>query len=133
MTTTDAQWRKLFGQPAAWDLFLIRPPRDLIQAARVFIEAPELCNQAVAALRQLARERNRPAARPTKCLLCEANFLKAQPALVAIMKPATRDGDAVSFLLCGDCAAAPNLKCEQAIRAKLHRSMSAQTVDWGTA
>ena len=130
MTITSEQGKELFGEPVAWDMVFVRRPRDPIQAAGAFLEDPDTCEHITIALDQLIRERKRQR-KPTLCLLCDANFLRAHLDVIVVMKPATRTGPSASFLLCGTCVAKPDF--ERRVRAYLGDRLGARDTIWGNA
>jgi hypothetical protein len=66
-------------------MVFVRRPRNQVQAAAAFLEDPNTCEHITTVLDQLIRER-----KPTLRLLCDADFLTAQPEVIVVMKPATR-------------------------------------------
>jgi hypothetical protein len=130
MTITSKQGQELFGQPAAWDMVFVPRPRDPIQAAAAFLEDPDTCEHVTIVLDQLIREHERQS-KPTLCLLCDANFLRAHPHVIVVMKPATRTGPSATFLLCSACVAKPDL--EPRVRAYLSDRLGALDTTWGHA
>ena len=131
MTINAEQSKELFGETTAWELtFITRPsnPRDALAA---MIEDPNACEAADSMLGTLRLEREQRLERPTRCLLCAANFLHQAPAVLVVMAPAVRKGPGSGFALCDGCAAQPDLKGR--VHACLHAKFGAQWAQWGAA
>ena len=130
MTITAEQSKELFDTPDAWELtFITRPsnPRDALAAC---LEDPKVCEAADSMLRTLRLEREQRLERPTRCLLCAANFLHQAPAVLVVMAPGVRKSPGSGFALCDGCAAQPDLKGR--VHAYLHAKFGAQWAQWGT-
>ncbi len=130
MTITAEQSKELFGETTAWELTFIARPASPTSMLAAMIESPDVCGAADSMLRMLRLERETQSERPTRCLLCPANFLHQAPAVLVVMAPAARNGPGSGFALCDGCAAQPDLKGR--VHAFLHAKFGAQRVQWGT-
>jgi hypothetical protein len=131
MTISDKQGKTLFGKSAVWEIMFIARPIDALSALGAWLDHPDECAAASFVIKALRREQKAKPTRPTRCLLCDRDFLRRMPAGLVIMSPATRKGPSAGFALCDDCIAKPDL--EERAHAYLHAKFGAQRTQWGTA
>jgi len=125
----DEQTKALFGETAAWEFLFIRRPPNLSSMLAAMIENPKACKAADNAIKELQQEQKTKPARPTRCLLCDKDFLRQLPAGLVLMSPATRKGPSAMFVLCDGCWGKPDL--EGRVRAYLYVRLGAQETRWG--
>jgi hypothetical protein len=126
---TNEQLHELFDGPTAWELIIVARPSNPRDALAACLEDPKVCGAADSMLRSLRLERETQSERPTRCLLCPADFMRQAPAVLAVMAPAVRNGPGAGFALCDGCAAQPDLKGR--VHAFLHAKFGAQRTQWG--
>lgn len=134
MTITKAESNELFGSPSMWDLYLIRQPRTIFEALQIFAEEPRVSKSITIAIRKLNEEKRGKRKPPTLCLLCDNNFLKTLPSIIAMMIPSFKQTNGATFFLCQQCSAAKNDEVFEKVQAKLKKGLGANfSVHWGNA